>query len=424
VSPLSLRKTLTLGTLATVNLAVGFAINWYVWFWFGAGRATDALFAGVTLPNFILTVVGGSLSSVLVPLFSGEREHDMRANAAGLTLAVGASFLVVSVVLWLTAGLWVALIVPGFDRSALDLTVRLTRVQVWSMAATGVIGVLWARCSATARLVRAETAGLTSSILALLALLLLLPPFGIDAAAWVFTGRVVLQAGLLLPELFPLPRVRFAAISRSARQVWPLVIGASYYKTDLIIDRILASMTAPGGLSTLHLVQQLYSGVNQVINRAITAPLLPLLVEAVKTARWDTFRHAYRRGVQLTGGTSGLLWVSALGAAAALSAMAPAVPLESADARLLTIVLLTLGGYLVAGAAGQVTSGALYAIGDTRTPPLIGAIGFTLGIGLKLAGVTWIGTPGIALGTTIYYVLNLGLLHRMLIRRLEQRGRD
>ncbi len=228
MSPLSLRRTLTLGSLAVVNLAAGFAINWYVWFWVGPGRATDALFAGVALPNFILTVVGGSLVNVLVPIFSGESEDDMRANAAGVALAVGVTFLGVSAILWLTAPFWVPMIVPGFDEATRDLTVHLACIQLWSMAATGVVGVLWARCSATARLVRAETTGLISSVIALLALLPLLPLFGIEAAAWVFTGRIVLQSVLLLPELLPLPRVSFAAAASSARQVWPLVIGASY----------------------------------------------------------------------------------------------------------------------------------------------------------------------------------------------------
>jgi len=422
LTPVPLRRSLALGSLATLNLAGGFALNWYVWFWLGAGRETDALFAGVALPNFLLTVIGGSLSSVLVPLFSGEPEEEMRANAAGLAVAVGGSFVVLSVALWLAAEWWVPLIVPGFDRAAMDLTTRLTRVQVWSMAATGVIGVMWARCSATARLVRAETTALVSTTFAMVALALWLPRFGILAAAWIFTGRLVLQAVLLLPDLLPLPRVRFADVSRSARQVWPLVVGASYYKTDLIIDRILASMTAPGGLSTLHLVQQLYSGVNQIINRSVTAPLLPLLAEAVKSSQWEKFRHAYRRGVHLTGALSSLALLSALAVAAVLIAMAPAVPrLESADARLLTIILIALGGYLVAGSIGQVTTGGFYAIGDTRSPPLIGAVGFTLGIGLKLAGVAMMGTAGIALGTTIYYAINLGLLHRMLVRRLDQR---
>jgi putative peptidoglycan lipid II flippase len=419
VNPLPLRRTLTLGTLATVNLTAGFAINWYVWFWFGPGRATDALFAGVAVPNFLLTVVSGSLISVLVPIFAGEPEEEMRANAAGMALAVGGSFLAVSAMLWLAAHAWVPLVVPGFDAPAKELTVRLARVQVWSMAATGVIGVLWARASVAARLVRAELAGLISSVAALVALLPALPRYGIEAAAWIFTGRLVLQSLLMLPELLPLPAVSFAAAARSARQVWPLVAGASYYKTDLIIDRILASLTTPGGLSTLHLVQQLYSGVNQVINRAVTAPLLPLLGEAAKSARWESFRHVYRRGVQWTGGTAGL----ALLAVVVLLLIGRVVPvLQRPDLQLLIAILLSLGGYLVAGAIGQVTTGALYAIGDTRTPPTIGAIGFTLGVGLKLVGVRWLGTPGIALGTTIYYILNLSLLNWMLARRLHARG--
>jgi putative peptidoglycan lipid II flippase len=86
------------------------------------------------------------------------------------------------------------------------------------------------------------------------------------------------------------------------------------------------------------------------------------------------------------------------------------------------LILLALGGMLIAGGTGQVLSSAHYATGDTRTPTRIGVIGFTVGISLKATGLLTLGLVGIALGTSVYYVLVAFALHNAMNRTLARAG--
>jgi 2-polyprenyl-3-methyl-5-hydroxy-6-metoxy-1,4-benzoquinol methylase len=80
------------------------------------------------------------------------------------------------------------------------------------------------------------------------------------------------------------------------------------------------------------------------------------------------------------------------------------------NVKLLWWILLALGGYLIAGSMGQVLAGAFYAQGDTVTPATVGAIGFTVGTGLKIAGLMEFGLVGVAIGATLHQLFNTVVL--------------
>ena len=67
-----MKQAIQLGTLSAANIGIAFLFQWYVLTQLGPGIETDALFAGMTLPQLVLTVISGSLMHVLVPLLAGE----------------------------------------------------------------------------------------------------------------------------------------------------------------------------------------------------------------------------------------------------------------------------------------------------------------------------------------------------------------
>src|SRR5437762_8894474 len=110
-----MRQPLLLGTLAASNIGVAFIFQWYVIVALGPGVATDALFAGMTVPQLLLTVVSSSLTQVLVPLLGGEPADRLRHHAWGFFVHVAAAFSVMAALLYLAAPYWIPLIVPGFS---------------------------------------------------------------------------------------------------------------------------------------------------------------------------------------------------------------------------------------------------------------------------------------------------------------------
>jgi putative peptidoglycan lipid II flippase len=237
--------------------------------------------------------------------------------------------------------------------------------------------------------------------------------------------KFLLQLLLLLPILgaYARPDFRGEAAGEAWRRLRPLLLGTSYYKTDQLVDRFLASMAAAGGLSILHLAQQMYGAGHQVLNASIAAPLVPRLAGAAKARDRAAFGSLWRSGERKLGlftltVVAGLILVGV----PALEVLLGHGEFRPEQVRQLWWLLLALAGTWVGGALGQIFSAAFYATGDTHTPTRIGVIGFTLGLILKVVGFLTYGILGIAVGTSIYFLLNAVALRLALVWLLEKRS--
>src|SRR5512142_896837 len=108
-------QTVSLAAFTAGGLAVAFFTQWYTVYVLGAGRATDALFAGSTIPQLIFAIVTGSLMHVLVPIFSGEEFGAASRDAWTILAAIAGAMAIVALFLIATAGWWSHFIAPGFD---------------------------------------------------------------------------------------------------------------------------------------------------------------------------------------------------------------------------------------------------------------------------------------------------------------------
>jgi len=99
------------------------------------------------------------------------------------------------------------------------------------------------------------------------------------------------------------------AMREAWRRIKPFLLGQTYSRTDPLIDRFLTSMGIAGDLSLLYIGQQIYSAINLVITKAISAPTVPRLAVAAKSGDWPKFRRIYRHR---------LLWMAGLSLAACI----------------------------------------------------------------------------------------------------------
>ena len=421
-----MRLNLALGGLAAANLAVGLAIQWYVVTRLGVGVPTDALFAGMAVPQFVLEIVSGSLMHVLVPLLASEDSERFRRTVWALFLGIGALFSALAVLLAVTAPWWLHAMLPGFSPDALRLTVSLTRIQLIGMVSTAVLSVLWSAYHARRQFLWAEFTPILASGIAFALLVATLPRAGIAAAAWANVGRSVLAAALLLPGLgaWRRPDWRSPELALTWKRIRPLLLGTSYYKADPLVDRYLASMAPAGGLSILYIGRQIWGAVGQIANRAIASPMVPLLAARAKAGAWAEFRRGLNQR---------LIWAGALtggGFALFLAVGQPVLRLlighggvTAANVVDLWRIMVGLGGILVAGTMGQLTSAAFYSYGDTKTPTWLGILTFSIYVPAKIAAFFSFGLMGVAVATSAFLAVNLVLQLVLLERELARRVR-
>jgi putative peptidoglycan lipid II flippase len=414
-----MKQTLTLAALAGANIILTLLLQWYVITQLGVGIETDALFAGMALPQLILSVVSSSLTHVLVPLLATENEVTFRQNAWGFFLNVSGMFTLIALVLFVTATYWVPWLVPGFSGPARALTVTLTRIQLISMIFTASAAVLWSVYHARRRFVWVELSTLLSNAIALILIFKLLSIYGVTGAAFVIVLRTAFQVAWLMPGLGRWQRPEWN--SNAMREAWsrirPLLIGTAYYRTDPLVDRFLASMAPAGGLSLLYIGQQIYGAANIVADKALVAPMVPQLAIEANGGRWSVFRRIYQRRLLLLGGLPLLGYIALLIAGErVLDLLIGHGGVTTDNVHLLWLIMVALVGFFIGGAMGQITSTTFYAMGDTRTPTRMSIITYTIYIPAKVLGFLYYGLIGLAVVTSIYLFVNL-ILQILLLER-------
>jgi putative peptidoglycan lipid II flippase len=405
-----MKQTLTLATLAGANILLALLLQWYVITQLGVGIETDALFAGMALPQLILSVVSSSLTHVLVPLLVTEDELTFRQNAWGFFLGVSGLFTLLALALYVTAGYWVPWLVPGFSGPARVLTISLTRIQLISMIFTASASVLWSVYHARQQFIWVELSTLLSSLIALIIILKLLPIYGVTGAALVIVLRTGLQVAWLMPGLgrWQGPQWNSQAMRQAWRRIRPLLIGNSYYRTDPLVDRYLASLAPAGGLSLLYIGQQIYGVANVVAEKALAVPMVPKLALEAGANRWPTFRRLYQRRLLMVGGLTLLGYgVFLIAGERILNLLIGHGGVTNENVHLLWLIMVALVGFFIAGAMGQITSTTFYAMGDTRTPTRMSIVTYTIYIPAKVVGFMYYGLIGLAVVTSVYLFVNL-----------------
>lgn len=405
-----MRQTLTLACLAGGNILVTLLFQWYVITQLGVGVETDAFFAGMAVPQLILLVVSSSLTHVLVPLLATEDEITFARNAWGFFLGISGIFTAFAVVLFISAGFWVPWLVPGFSSAGQSLTVTLTRIQLVSMIFTASTSVLWSVYHARQKFIWVEISTLISSLIGLFLLIRILPATGVTGAAFLIVLRTGLQMVWLLPGLgrWEWPDWKSPAMREAWLRIRPLLIGTTYSRTDPFIDRFLASMALPGGLSLLFIGQQIYGVANVVAEKAIATPMVPQLAIYARAAKWPAFRQLYQRRLLAMGLLTAVGYVVVLVAGErVLNVLIGHGGVTKDNVHLLWSIMVALVGVFIAGAMGVITSKTFFAMGDTRTPTRMSIITYTLYIPAKILAFMHYGLMGLAVATSAYMFLNL-----------------
>ncbi|MEO8180405.1 MAG: lipid II flippase MurJ [Deltaproteobacteria bacterium] len=421
---LSLLRPIVIATFVALNITLSVAAQVLIVSRLGVGPTTDAVFAGFAVPQYLVTVVLASSGYVLVPMLSIQDHNGVRRTATAALLIGVTIFGGLSLLLALTAPLWIRATLPGFDAERLDLAVGLVRLQSLSLVTSALTAVLTAGCQALDRFVWSEGSAMLACAGQFAFCWFALNDYGPAAAALGPAVKGSLQALLLLGGLGGLARP--APLRSLAQAVWsklrPLAMGAAIYKTDPIVDRMVISLAPVGSVSIFHIAQQVHAAMLNVVSGAISSPLLPALARLANAGHWQQFRMLARRRSLAVGlvALAGLSVFAVIGVplvryGAALAAISPG------NASSLASTVLRMGGVLVFGAVGQTLSSTFYALGDTRTPARVGAVGFCVGVGCKSALFFAYGVSGFALGMSAYYAFNALSLAWFLRRDLRQR---
>ncbi len=426
-----LALSVQLSFLTALQLCFSFGIQAYTLYRLGVGVQTDALATGFTIPQVTMIVAVEMLTLVLVPLLAATPEPELLQNGWQLFLGFGGLSSALTILVLLATPLLIRLIVPGFSSQEQQLAISLARIQVFSIVGAACYAVLTSLHQVRGRFLRPVAALLASHVLGALILVYKVHSTDVRLIAWVQLMLNTLPAICLLsilrsPKHF---KADFAIVRTVLRGMRPLCLGAAYFRTSTIPDRIMASFLGPGSIVMLDFVNRTYGAVERIINQGVVTPVVPELARLYKAGNIAGFYKLYRSKVVHIIALS----ASILGAGIIVFGLAMKPDLfgswHSLPGRLSTskitaiaVLFLYMSGRLLFSGASHTAASAFYAAGNWTEPTKINAFTYTAGLVARVAGFFVAGLAGIAVSVSLYIALNLFLLHQRLWRFCVEHG--
>jgi len=420
------------GSLAFVGKLAGMVRELLVAALFGTSDAVDAYVLAWELPSYAINVIAGSFGAAFIPAFIEVREREGPDAARQLfsgVLVVSLGLLVVATLLLGLAGPgflgWVA---SGFGPEKLALTQRLLYVLLPGVVLNGLATLLIAVLSADEHFALGSASALVVSACSVAALLLWVDAWGIYALAVGLVAGFVLQLALLgwgvaRAGVSPIAgwRHRSTAVRRVIGQYAPMVAGMLLISSSGLVDQAMAATLGGGSAAVFSYSGRVVAVVLSVGTMALGTAVLPYFSRMVAARDWGAIRHTLRT-------YTGLILAATVPLTIAMVVLSePLIRLlfergefTAADTEIVARVQAMLALQIPFYSLGILYVRLISSLKANRILMYGTVISFVLNVSLDYALKELLGVPGIALATTIVYIVSLAYLATMLSRLLKR----
>lgn len=389
---------------------------------FGVGDALDAFLMAMVIPAFAVTVIGQSFNGAFLPEYIRVREQSGAPEAKRLfanVIVMNFALLCACALLLASAGRpLIALIASEFSAGKRELAYELYLILLPLVVLEGQV-ILWGVVlNAGEKFALAAFAPILTPLTVVLMLLAFAPGLGVAALAW---GSVIGCAaelailGIALYRRGQLPMPAWApalsARGRVVAQYVPLVLGAVTMNASTMIDQVMASWLGSGSVAALTYGNKIPSFVAGIGVTALGTALLPHFSRLVALGDYAAIRHTlrtYTRWVLLAAVPATLVFIAASQWLVRVLFERGAFTAE--DTVLVSTIqrmyLLQIPFYVL----GVVGVRLLVAMSRNHLVTIMSVVNLLVNVVGNLVFMRWFGVSGIALSTSLVYVVSMSMI--------------
>ncbi len=273
---------------------------------FGRGDEVDAFLIAFLLPSFVLNIGMSALGSALIPVFVETRQERGEEAARQLfssTMLLGCFALVgVAAVLGLLAPFYLPLLGHSFSAAKLELTRKLLYLLLPWIVFNGIATLSSSTLNATGKFALPALIPLLTPLLTIYLVQFHGHRWGVFtlAAGAAIGGSIeaVFLLGLLKKQGMPL-NLRWYGLDAHVRSVLgqyvPMLTGSVLMGSTAVVDQAMAAMLPSGNVAALGYGNKAINGALSVGAMALSTAILPYFARMVAAKDWAGCRHTIKR---------------------------------------------------------------------------------------------------------------------------------
>ena len=403
---------------------------------FGVGDALDAFLIAYLVPSFAINVIAGSFNAALIPTYVQVREQEGQEAAQRLFSSVmvwSAGLLIAfSVLLGIASSYILPVLGSSFSSEKLALTRTLFLIVLPTLPLSGMF-VTWAAVlNAGERFALAAIAPVLTPIVVILVVYGWGGTWGVYAFAVAMVVGAILEASLVMSALkrqgiSPIPRWygMTPSLKQVTKQYIPMVAGALMMGSTGLVDQSMAAMLGPGSVSVLNYGNKISSVVVTIGAMAVSTAVLPQFSRMVAAGLWANVRNTIKTYTRLIFFiTIPLSFIMILTSQALVSLLFQKGAFTASDtlqvASVQSLYILQLPFYV----CGMLFVRLISAFKANHILMWGTAISFVLNISLDYLFMKRLGVPGIALSTSVVYLVSFCYLWWMSSRLLSKNSNE
>lgn len=425
------RAAIVIMVMNLISKVLGFGRETVIAKQFGATSFTDAYLVAYTIPYFLQMVLGMALVSAIVPVVTkyivqGSEKEAWRISSITLnwTVLFMTVFTIIGVI---GARVLVYVTAYGFDEATAGLATEMTIIMfpsvIFMCAGMLITGILNAKKYFA---VPAFVPGFTS--LVIIISVLFLGKYGIHYLAW---GTLVGMTGAMIIQIPVLKKVGFRyywdwnlrhpEVKKIFAYILPIFLGTAVNQLYLAINRYFASALSEGSISSLNYASKLMNLPLGIFVLAVSSAIFPTLSEQAVQGDRDLLGTTMVRGLKM------VLLITLPAAAGLIALRVPIVKLlfergafDALATQMTADALLYFCLGMFAMAVNMIITRAYYAVGDVKTPLIIGMLSIGVNIFVSIVLLRYMNHSGLALANTLASIFTAIFMYISLKRHLPR----
>ena len=402
---------------------------------YGASMYSDAYITAMNIPIVLFTTIGTTLGTVLIPMYFevnsdlGEKEAlNFTNNVFNIVIAI---CILLAILGFIFTEPLVKVFAIGFEGQTLKVSIDFTRITIIGIVFTGLSYVMTAYLQIKNNFTVPGLASVPKNIIIIVSIILSVK-YNPYIMIW---GTLI---GIATEFIFQLPfamksgykyqlyiNIKDKYIKKMSWLIVPVLIGVAVNQINTMVDRTLASTLVEGSISALNYANKLNGFVMAMFITSVASVIYPMLSKLSSEDNKEKFTSSVVQSIN-----SVILLVIPISVGAIVLAT-PIVKLlfqrgefddRATSMTAIALIMYSIG--MVAFGLRDILGKVFYALQDTKTPMINGAMAMIMNIVLNIILVKYLQLAGLALATSISAIVCIFLLFGSLKKKIGYFGED